>query len=70
MNYHLGSILNFPSNITFVKNSGNELSIYEKCHHNIIHATFDLPIPLPYYYVWDYKHANAKSIKKNISAFE
>ena len=56
----------FSSNTSFVKNCGSELSIYEKCHHNIIYGTltFDKPLPSPYYRdVWDYKNANTESIK-------
>ena len=47
MNHHLAS----SSNTSLVKNCESELSIYEKCHHNIIHGTlnFDLPFPPPYY---------------------
>ena len=63
----------YSSNTSFVKNCGSELSIYEKCHHNIIYGTlnFDIPHPLPHYRdVWDYKHANTESIQKAISPFD
>ena len=63
----------FSSNTSFVKNCGSELSIYEKCHHNIIYGTlnFDIPLPPPYYRdIWDYKHADTDSIQKAISAFD
>ena len=41
---------------SFVKNCGSELSIYEKCHHNIIYEILNFNIPLPSLYyrdVWD-----------------
>ena len=39
------------SNTSFVKDCGSEMSIYEKCHHNIIYVTlhFDVPLPPSYY---------------------
>ena len=69
MNHHLAS----SSNASLVKNCESELSIYEKCHHNIIHGTlnFDLSFPPPYYRdVWYSKHANTESIQKAISPFD
>ena len=63
----------FSSNTSFVKNCGSELSIYEKCHHNIIYGTlnFDIPLAPPYYRdVWDYKHDNTESIQKATSMFD
>ena len=43
----------FSSNASFLKNCGSELSIYEKCHHNIIYGTINFDIPLPPLY---YRH--------------
>ena len=63
----------FSSNTSFVKSCGSELSISEKCHHNIIYGTlnFDIPLPPPYYRdVWNYKHANTGSIQKTVSTFD
>ena len=63
----------FPSNTSFAKNCGSELSIYEKCHHNIIYRTLNFNIPLlpPYYRdIWDYKTANTESIQKAILTFD
>ena len=63
----------FFSNTSFVKNCGNELSLYEKCHHNIIYRTlnFDTPLRPPYYIdIQYYKQANAESIQKAISTFD
>ena len=68
-----GIDLIFSSNTSFVKNCGSELSIYEKCHHNIIYGTlnFDIPLPPSYYRdIWDYKNADTDSIQKAISAFD
>ena len=63
----------FYSNTSFVKNRGSELSIYEKCHYNIIYGTLNIDIALPPLYyrdVWDYKHANNESIQITISTFD
>ena len=48
------------------------VSIFEKCHHNIIFGNIDIRVPLPPPYVrkvWDYSKANAENIKKAISSF-
>ena len=61
------------SNTISVKNWGCEMSIYERCHHNIIYGTlnFDIPLPPPYYRdVRYYKHANTENIQKVISTFD
>ena len=63
----------FYSNTSFVKNCRSQPSIYEKCHHNIIHGTLNIDIALPPLYyrdVWDYKHANTGSIQKTVSTFD
>ena len=63
----------FSSNTSFIKNCGIELSICEKCHHNIIQGTlnFDVAFHSPYYRdVWDYKHAVTESIQEAISMFD
>lgn len=55
------------------KNCGNELSIYEKCHHNIIYEilSFNVPFPNPYYReIWNRKYANTESIRKTISMLD
>ena len=62
----------FSSNTNFVKNCGSELSIYEKCHHNIIYGTlnFDIPLAPPSYRdIWEYKQGNIESIQIAISTF-
>ena len=63
----------FSSNTSFIKNCESELSIYEKCRHDIVYGTlnFAIPHPPPYYRdVWDYKHANTESTRKAISMFD
>ena len=62
----------FSSNISLVKTRGSELSIFEKCHHNIIYGTlnFDVLLLPCYRDVWDYKHANTENIQKAISTFD
>ena len=63
----------FSSNNCFVKSCGYKLSIYEKCHHNIIYETFSFDIPLPssyYGHVWGYKHANTESVQKSVSVLD
>ena len=63
----------FSSNSSLAENCGNEVSIYEKCHHNITYATLNFKVSLPSPYngdVWDYKHTNTESIQKAISTLE
>ena len=40
----------FTSNPSFISASGAELSLYEKCHHNLIYGKiiFNVPLPPPY----------------------
>ena len=40
----------FTSNPSFISASGVELSLYEKCHHNLIYGkiNFNVPLPPPY----------------------
>ena len=47
-----------------------EQTIYDKCHHNIIHGSLNLNIPLspPYYReVWDFKNTDSVCIQSAIS---
>ena len=46
----------FTSNPSFLSASGVELSLYEKCHQNLIYGkiNFNVPLPPPYICeVWD-----------------
>ena len=62
----------FCTNTNVISKHGVDVSIFEKCHHNIIFGKIDIRVPfLPAYVheVWDYSKANAKNIKKVISSF-
>ena len=55
-----------------ISKHGADVSIFEKCHHNIIFGRTDIRVPLPPAYVqevWDCSKANGKNIKKSISSF-
>ena len=59
----------FCTNTNAVSKHGVDVSIFEKCHHNIIFGKTDIRVPLPSAYVrevWDYRKANAENIKKAI----
>ena len=63
----------FPSNPSFISASGVELSLYKKCHHNLIYGkiNFNVPLPPPYIReVWDYKNAKAENIQLSISGID
>ena len=62
----------FCTNTNVISKHGVDVSIFEKCHHNIIFGKTDIHVPLPPAYireVWDYSKANAENIKKVISSF-
>ena len=62
----------FCTNTNVISKHGVDVSIFEKCHHNIIFSKTDIHVPLlPAYIreVWDYSKANAENIKKVISSF-
>ena len=49
------------------------MSLFEKCHHNIVYSKLDFKIPiLPSYMreVWDYKTASAESIQRSFSSID
>ena len=53
----------------YQSNHGVDVSIFNKCHHNIIFGKINIRVPLPPIYireVWDYKAANIENIKKAI----
>ena len=55
----------------FVNSCGVEISIFEKCHHNIVYGKiyFKIPIPPPYMSeVWDYKNASTESIQHSVTS--
>ena len=63
----------FCTNKSAITNYGVDVSIFDKCHHNIIYGNINTRVPLPPTYVqevWDYKKANIENIKKAISNFD
>ena len=63
----------FCNNLNIISNYGVDLSIFEKCHHDVIFRKNNICIPLPPSYVcevWDYRKANVKSIQKVIQTFD
>ena len=62
----------FCTNQNVISNYGVDVSMFKKCHHNIIHGKIDIRVPLPPVYVrevWDYNKANLENIKKAVSNF-
>ena len=41
----------FTSNPTLINSSGVEMSLFEKCHHNIVYGKIDFKTPLPSSYM-------------------
>ena len=63
----------FTSNPNLINSSGVEMSLFEKCHHNIAHGKIDFKIPIPPPYmreVLDYKNASAERIQRAISSID
>ena len=63
----------FCNNLNLLSNYGVDLSLFEKCHHNIIFGKINIRIPLPSSYVrevWDYSSANTKNIQKAVRNFD
>ena len=63
----------FCTNQSVISNHGVDVSIFDKCHHNIIYGKINICVPLPPIYVrevWDYIKANIENIKKAISTFD
>ena len=62
----------FCTNKNISSNDGFDVTIFEKCHHNIIHGKINIRVPLPPVYVrevWDNSKVNIENIKKAISNF-
>ena len=60
----------FCTNQSVISNHGVDVSIFDKCHHNIIYGKINIRVPLPPRYVRevrDYQKANIKNIKKALS---
>ena len=63
----------FSSQPNLVLRRGVLPSLHENCHHQIIHASFNLRVhyPPPYERVlWDYKKANLELIQRSIKEFD
>ena len=63
----------FYTNQSVISNHGVDVSIFDKCHHNIIYCKFNIGLPLPPTYVrevWDYEKTNIENTKKSISNFD
>ena len=63
----------FICNPSFISASRVELSLYEKCHHNLIYGkiNFNVPLPPPYIRdVWDYKNAKVANIQQSVSGID
>ena len=62
----------FCTSQNVISNYGVDVSLFNKCHHNIIHGKIDIRVPLPPVYVrevWDYSKANVENIKKAVANF-
>ena len=65
--------LGFCTNQSAISNHGVDVSIFDKCHHNIIYGKINIRVPLPPTYVrevWDYEKANIENTKKAVSNFD
>ena len=62
----------FTSNPSFIT-TGVELSLCEKCHHNLFYGKVNFNVPLlPQYIreVWDYKNAKVENIQQSVSSID
>ena len=62
----------FCTNQNRISNYGVDVSIFNKCHHNIIFGKVNIRVPLPPVYiheVWNYSQVNKENIKYAISNF-
>ena len=65
--------LMFCTNQSVISNHEVDISIFDKCNHNIIYGKINICVPLSRPYVrevWDYKKANTENIKKVISKLD
>ena len=56
-----------------ISNYGADLSIFEKCHHDIIFGKINFRIPLPscnVREVWDHRKTNVERMQKAIQPFD
>ena len=62
----------FCTNQNIISNYGVDVSIFDKCYHNIIFSKSNIRVPLPLVYiseVWNYCQGNVENIKNAISNF-
>ena len=62
----------FYTNLNLISKYGVDVTIFDKCHHDIIYGKINIRVPLPPTYVrevWFYRKANVENIKKTISNF-
>ena len=62
----------FCTNKNIISNHGVDVTIFEKCHHNIIYGKINTRVLLPPVYIreaWDYSKAKIENINKAISNF-
>ena len=62
----------FCTNQSVISNHGVDVSIFDKCHHNIIYGKINIRVSLPPTYVrdvWDYEKANIENIKTLLNIF-
>ena len=62
----------FCTNQNIISNYGVDVSIFDKCYHDIIFSKSNIRVPLPLVYireVWNYCQANVENIKNAISNF-
>ena len=63
----------FAASPNLIRETGVELSIFEKCHHNLIYRiiAFKVPLPPPYLIeVWDNKNTNVNHIQSAVSSID
>ena len=63
----------FCKNLNLFSNYGVDLSLFEKCHHNIIFGKINVRILLPPSYVrqvWDYSSGNTNNVQKAVWNFD
>ena len=63
----------FAISPNLIRETGVELSIFQKCHHNLIYGIIDFKVSLPPPYlreVWDYKNANVNHIQSAVSSID
>ena len=62
----------FCTNLNTTSNYGIDVSIFDKCHQNIIFGKVNIRVPLPpvhIHEVWNYSQVNVENIKYPISNF-